>query len=246
MADLAAPRALSPRTRRALGATALLFGGGTLLVGLLHVGPLKPLLGRLFGSVAGCPVSLKGLTPQEIEAQRARASQTLAGDRPARARAAGPFAIGATRRADVDAWTKANALACAAEQSDTALRCSDVPSSALATSKDAPPASDAFFRFAPDGTLVAVDLMRQPCGGACAESLAREIIARVERDVGEKAASHGAELSAAVLDAPGIRMNKTEFRFADFAVDVSVSRLDAAGGPLTVREQYRSVAQNTR
>jgi hypothetical protein len=219
-----------------------LFGGGSLLVAVLHLGPLKPMLGRLFGSSVACPVSIKGLTAQEIETQRANASRALAGDRPARSRAAGPFALTVTKRADVSAWATAAGIACVAEQSDTALRCSDVPSAALGTSNDGPVASDVFFRFAPDGTLVAVDVMRRPCDGACAESLAREIITRIERDVGEKAASHGAELSAATLDAPGIRMNKTEFRFADFAVDVSVSRLEAAGGPLTVREQYRAVA----
>jgi hypothetical protein len=241
-----ATRAAASRfgVRFGLRAAALLVGLPTLVVALAHVGPLRPVLGRLgrvFGQStgSGCPVSLAGLTPQEIERHRAQSNEVLAGNQPARARAAGPFIVGKTMRRDVEAWATERAVSCREEQSATALRCTSVPSAALGTSAEAPPATDAFVRFDPSGLVVGVDIMRRECDGACAERLANELAARLERDVGPRSALHG-ELSAAYFDAPGLKTTMLQYRFSDFAADVSVMRSKEAG-PVLVREQYRGV-----
>lgn len=238
-ADASLARPSSPRWRRAAGAVALLFGGGTLLVAVLHVGPLKPLLGRMFGSASSCPVSVTNLSAKEIDDHRVRSSAILAGTASARSHAAGPFVVGKTTRAEVDAWSKAAAVSCTLEQADTALRCVDVDAKHLGGAASQPRGKDTFFRFSVDGRLVGLDIMREPCDGARAQVLASDLVARVTRDVGDKSAQRG-EIDASYFDAPGIRATMVEFRFADYAVDVSVMRMSTEG-LLSVREQYRAV-----
>lgn len=237
----AAPSRSRRWLRRGLGLGTLFVVLPTVVIGLAHTRAFGPTLGRLFGMSSGCPVSLEGMKPEQIEAHRARASVVLAGALPSRAKRIGPFAIGTTTRDDVQAWAKSEAIAtCNAEQSGIVLRCIDVPAKALTSSiPSAPQGKDVFFRFTMQGVLVGLDIMREPCDGTCAENLARDLGATVERDIGKATTQHG-ELAAAYFDAPGIRMTITEHRFTDLAVDVSVSRHQLAG-PLTVREQYRSV-----
>lgn len=233
----------SPRSRaqRALGIAALSLVALTSLAALGHSKPFRPFLGRWLGQSGACPVSVKGLTPEQIDAHRVSASGVLSGEAPARSRAAGPFVIGTSTRRDVDRWAQAESVTCSVELSGTALRCADVPARALTTSVDAPAGTDTFFRFSPASVLVGLDVMRAPCGGPCNERLAREIVTRVQRDVGQATSQHG-EIDAAYFEAPGLRAVNLEFHFIDYAVDVSVTRL-APSGPLTLREQYRAVSR---
>lgn len=229
----------SPRARRALGA--LLFGtlGVLGLVALGHAAPLRPLMGRLFGASApGCPV--KGMSAEALEKQRVQASAALAGAVPAKRRVAGPFVIGETKRGDVEAWASRTSLTCTPALAGAALRCADVPSAALAAAVEGAPAGeDVFARFAPSGVLVGLDVMRAPTSGAHAAALLTWLRERALNEVGSPTAAPAA-LSAASLDAPGIQMISTEYRFSDYAVDLGVSRL-VPKGPLVVREQYRAV-----
>jgi hypothetical protein len=158
---------------------------------------------------------------------------------------AGPFTIRETTRADVDAWSASSAAGmglgggtCVEELAATALRCRHVPARAIGAD-GGPAGDDVLFRFDPAGKLVGFDVMREAASAAVVAPLAEALVASLERSAGPRSATHG-ETSAAYFDAPGIRMTSIEFRFSDYAADVSVSRLSERG-PLVVREQYRAV-----
>ncbi len=239
---------LSARGSRALKVTAFVVGGSLLLVVAGHFGPLRPLLARLGSASAVCPVVGK-LEPQEIESQRAKASQILAGSTPAKRRFAGPFVILASSRMDVEAWASSAGVTCVDEIAKTALRCRDVPARALALGEQgeqaarvvaSPSGSDVFVRFDPASKVVGFDVMRTAANAGVVASLASELASRIEREAGARSATHG-QLDAVHLEAPGMRMASVEFRFSDYAADVSVSRLEERGN-LVVREQYRAVS----
>lgn len=234
---------------RALKIAAVIFGVLLLLVVAGHFGPLRPWLARLGSASAVCPVVGK-MDPNEIESQRAKASQILAGSTLAKQRFAGPFAILGSTRTDVEAWAASAGVSCVDEIAKTALRCRDVPARALALGElgklgelgevSLPTGSDVFVRFDPAGKLVGFDVMRTAASARVVAALAIALASRVEREAGARSATHGT-LDAAYLEAPGMRMASVEFRFSDYAADVSVSRLEERGD-LIVREQYRAVS----
>ena len=210
------------------------------LIGLGHVGPGKRLLGGLFGAAApGCPVSLKGLSPQEIEAHRASSSLVLAGEAAPKSRGAGPFVIGATTRGDVTSWALATKVRCDDAQERTALRCIDVPGAALGAGA-LPVASDVLVRFDPGERVVALDVMRAAEPEAVASAL-EHLLRDVEARVGPRSALIG-ELSPAYFAGAGLKVTTGECRFTNYAVDVSATRT-ADTGAIRLREQYRAVGR---
>lgn len=235
-------------------------GAGLLLVvvgatiSAAHLPALHPWLraatAKLSSGPPSCPMQGRRASSSAIEAQRVSASQTLAGSTPARIRVAGPFVLGVSGARDVEAWAAMRGIRCSDELSGASRRCPDVPAAALSPnsvhdardSAAAPPpldASDVLFRFNADRALVAVDVMRAPAPSDVAVKLAAAIIARLSDAAGAARATFG-DFAPVALEAPGMRMARAEFRFSDYAADVSVSRLDRTG-PLIVREEYRSV-----
>jgi hypothetical protein len=220
------------------GATA---AGILLLVGILHTPAGQPLLARLSGGGGGgCPVGLANATPEKLEEARVAGLKSVPrGEARAPVRPALRFTLAATKRATVEAWVKANHLACNEEVAGTALRCLDVDAR-LAGSADSPRIADLFFRFDPNGGLVALDAMY---AGTSADEAARAFASagqRLTRDLGSAGVVNG-ESSATYLASVALAQTSLEYRFADYAVDVTATNFGERG--VIVREQYRALGE---
>jgi hypothetical protein len=193
------------------------------VVGVLHTPLGRPLLARL-GMRAGCPVMNAHLTPQQIETGRVQAGLPLRGTARAPQRPALEFALMKATAADVRAWAAASGLACSEELAGTALRCAAPVARA---------ARDLYFRFDPAGVLVALDVMHE---GVSPEEAAREferLRAELAREVGAPTVSRD------TLDAEPLSQRAVQYRFRDYAADVSATNFGAQG--VVIREQYRAL-----
>jgi hypothetical protein len=99
------------------------------------------------------------------------------------------------------------------------------------------PVRDAFFRFDPRGVLVGVDLMRDGTNGEKAAAVLATITAQISREAGPPSTVQGTASSAHL--AGYLNRAGSEFRFANYAADVSATNLGEQG--VVVREQYRSI-----
>ena len=216
--------------RRAAIAAVLAVGA----IGLLHTSAGKPLLARLSGK-SGCPV-LAGQTPEKLEEGRVASLKPLAGEGRAAARPALTFVLGATKRADVTSWADGRKLACKDDLNGTALRCSDVD--AHSVDDGDVPIEDLFFRFTPEGTLVALDAMHRGANGDEAAQLLDAASSRLARALGAPTTTRGERTSAYLTGAP-FAHTAIEYRFADYAADVSATNFGDRG--VVVREQYRAI-----
>ena len=91
--------------------------------------------------------------------------------------------------------------------------------------------------FDPRGVVVGIDLMRDGTDGAKAAAVLTSISGRIAREAGPPSTVQGTADPAHLggyLDRAA-----TEFRFADYAADVSATNLGERG--IVVREQYRSI-----
>ena len=150
----------------------------------------------------------------------------------AAARPAFGFTLDKSTKAEVLAWARSVNAPCNEEVGAAALRCEGIPQPETGL-----PVRDAFFRFDPRGGLVGVDLMRDGTDSAKAVSVLTEIVGRVAREAGPPTTVQGTAAPASLggyLDRAA-----TEFRFADYAADVSATNMGKQG--VIVREQYRSI-----
>jgi hypothetical protein len=204
-------------------------GGVLAAAGLAHVPAVRSALG-----VASCPFAHPA-SVAELEDLRLKAASNLRGAGTAGRAAARPafgFQLDATTKDDVRAWGSAHGATCTDDLGGAALRCEH------ANVADGPGADDAFFRFDPGGRLVGVDVMRAPISAAEAQPLFDAVCARLGREAGP--ASSMRRLDAKALAEPFARAG-AEFRFADYAADVSAMNDEA--GHVVVREQYRTLAR---
>jgi hypothetical protein len=220
------------RGRRIAG---VLFGATAALgiVAFAHTRAARPVLAWL-GLGSGCPMSLSGQTPATLEQRRVETMRVLAGSDPAHARPALSFVLGSSTRDDVSAWASAHAVPCTDALLDTALHCREI--GATAEVGGGPPIADAFFRFDPGGKLVAVDVMREGTNGVAAAAFVDGASQRLSREVG--APSRVALEPAAAL-ATLYAQSTVEYRFLDYAADVSATNFGEVG--VVVREQYRAI-----
>lgn len=227
---------MKPSLRRAATWGSALALAGVALVGAMHTKSGRALLG-----LGGCPFE-KQASAEQVEAYRTKSLaslRTATGKAPSRP--ALGFLLGSSAKPEVSAWASANGLACTEELKGAALRCVG----RLARG-DGAVAADAYFRFAPEGTLVAADLVHvgtTPAAGlASARRIASELGAKVSaspRVVGEDSAT---ALSAGRSSRVGF-----ELRFDDYAVDVSATNLASPetdkDQEIVVREQYRLLSE---
>jgi hypothetical protein len=187
----------------------------------------------LFGEK--CPWERAAPSAQGLEDFRAKNAATLKGTTRAMARPAFGFVLDQSTKADVTAWGARMAATCREEIGGAALRCESADKRVPAENE--PPIRDAFFRFDPHGVLVGVDVMRDGTDGEKAAATLSALTERVARAAGPPAAVQGTASPAHLAG----YMNRaaTEFRFADYAADVSATNLGDEG--IVVREQYRSI-----
>ena len=220
-ATLDAP-APAPRARRIWRRVGLALGGVVLLGGVAHAPFARSLLAR----VGGCPMGAP-LSASELESKRVEAARKIQGSAAATARPAFGFTLDVDTRTEARAWATQLGAACTDELAGAALRCARTGEDAL----------DVFFQFDPKGHLVALDVMRERVAPERAATLVRDEIARLTREAGPPAKANG-ETTAAYLSGE-LHQTSAEFRFSDYAADVSATHMLGEG--VMVRMQYRSI-----
>jgi hypothetical protein len=212
-------RARSARIWRRAG---LAVGGFVLLGALAHAPFARSLLAR----VGGCPMGAP-LSASELESKRVEAARKIQGAAAAAARPAFGFALDVDTRTEARAWAAAQGATCNDKLAGAALECARAGDDAL----------DVFFQFDPKGRLVALDVMREHVAPDRAAALVRDEIARLTREAGAPTKAHG-ETTGAYL-AGELHQASAEFRFSDYAADVSATHTLDEG--VMVRMQYRSI-----
>lgn len=171
-----------------------------------------------------------------MEAQRQITANRLRGTTPAASRPAFGFALDVSTRADVRRDIDRAGGACKEELEGAALRCE------VAAAAGRPSVRDAFFRFSPDGVLVAVDVVREPASPEAAASLVEQLTSKLSREAGPVTTSRG-EATASALGSGHLAQAVREYRFTDYAADVTATNFGEGGKSpdVVVREQYRSL-----
>jgi hypothetical protein len=187
----------------------------------------------LFGEK--CPWEGAPPSAERLESFRVKNAANLKGTTRAPARPAFGFVLDQSTKADVTAWGTRVGATCREEIAGAALRCesADRPIGA----ENEVPVKDAFFRFDPRGVLVGVDLMRDGTNGEKAAAVLTTITAQIARAAGPPSTVQGTASSAHL--AGYLNRAGSEFRFADYAADVSATNMGEQG--VVVREQYRSI-----
>ncbi len=203
--------------RLGIGAVAI----ATVAIAVMHVPAVRSLVGA-----SGCPWGGRTASAAELQAQRVTAAARLRGSTPARARPAHGFSLDETGKADVTAWAARTGARCSEELSGVALRCLET-------------GQDTFFRFDPAGTLVGVDIMHDGTSAAAAAAVLVSVKATITAAVGEDPHQTRGESTASWLEGGYLAQTAAEFRFADYAADVSATNFGERG--VIVREQYRSL-----
>lgn len=190
--------------------------------------------GRALLGAEKCPWGQGAPSAERLEEFRVKNAAALKSTAKAAARPAFGFVLDQTTRAEVIAWGQSTGSTCGEELKGAALRCEAAgrPSGA-----DDAPVRDAFFRFDPRGVLVGVDLMRDGTNGEKAAAVLTTITAQIAREAGPPSTVQGTASSAHL--AGYLNRAGSEFRFANYAADVSATNLGEQG--VVVREQYRSI-----
>lgn len=176
--------------------------------------------GAVVASGASCP--MREPSAAELEAQRRSAMRTLVAPNGRIAPSHDPW-LGAAR----DRFTAGEQAAgrrCNVEQAGATVRCEGESTEALA-------------RFDPQGHLVAVDRVRYRLPPEDGERELAALQTNARETLGEPARTWG-EATASYLAHP-LRQAGFEYRFADVALDVSVTNLGRDG--IVLREQHRSM-----
>ncbi|MBS2019389.1 MAG: hypothetical protein JST00_41385 [Deltaproteobacteria bacterium] len=206
-------------------------GAAFAIMAALHTPAVRA---KLLGASAGCPWG-KPPDPKELEENRKAVAAKMRTDRRATARPAFGFALDRTTKAEVLAWGKAESRTCTDELGGAAIRCE-------ASDAEKGVVRDAFFRFDPQGKLVGVDLMREGTDPEAAAALVGKLESEVSNAAGKPSSTRGT-VSGQHLGSGYLSQAAFEYRFADYAADISATNLGAQG--IVVREQYRSLANGS-
>lgn len=217
------------RRRSRLAAILAVAGAACAVMVMLHVPSLRT---RVLGAAGGgCPWD-KAPSQKDREEHRKHMAATMRTDRRATARPAFGFELDRTTKDAVLAWGKSENRTCTDEMAGAAIRC-EAADAAKGVVKDA------FFRFDPQGRLVGIDLMREGTDPENAVALVTKLETDVTKAAGEPSSKRG-ELSGAHLGAGYLSQTAFEYRFTDYAADITATNLGGQG--VVVREQYRSLA----
>lgn len=219
------------RTFARWGTAALL--GSTVAIGALHLPAFAPLLRGLSG---GCPVGMdRRVTPEALDAARAKVLDADRGDRVAGARPALGFELGVTDRGDVWAWARARGATCA-EARAGALRCTDVGRLPLdATHTVDAAVDDVLLQFDASDRLVAADAAIRGLDPAAAARLVDAATDALSADLGPPDERQG---SQATLARGALGQLSSRFRFTDYRADLRATQV--GGARILVRATYQA------
>lgn len=241
--------------------TKLYAAGGVLTavlaVGVLaHVPQTRMLFASLSGGGGGCPFGGEGAkapSPEKLEDHRVKSVAPLKAGTSSPAQPALHFTLGASTRAEVVAWTTEQKLACKDELGAGAWHC-EAGESGEAHERGHEVGgrriADMYFRFDPKGLLVATDVVHVQTNAANAATAMKTLASGLETKLGTAGTLRG-EATAAFLGSGRMSRAAYEFRFADYAADVSATSLASSeddpmnGDVVAVREQYRWLSSAT-
>lgn len=225
----AIPRRLV-RAAIAIAGLGLAFVG---VVGFAHTPAGRPLLRYLPGMGSSCPMPT-AMAADERDRLRGELLAGVRGEAHATSRAALRFELGMTSRADVDAWARAHAIACAADRNAT-LRCADVPADALGTALRS---DELAFVFDAQDRLVALDSSSRVRDAETAARFASQRTAELRARLGDPSTVAG-EPTAAFVGRGPLTQVSAEFRRAELRAKVVATNL--GHGRYTVRELYQAL-----
>ncbi len=195
-----------------------------------------PRVRALFGGASGCPWGEGAPSAAKLEEFRHRTAAALKTSATrAPARPAFGFDLDESTRADVTEWAMRVSATCAEEVGGAAMRCELPPNNA--SEEHGVAVRDAFFRFDPRGVVVGIDVMRDGADGERAAAVLVTLSDRIARAAGPPQTMRGTADAAHL----GSYLDRAaaEFRFADYAADVSATNFGGRG--VVIREQYRSI-----
>ncbi len=152
----------------------------------------------------------------------------------AKARPASGLVLETTTKAELQTWAGEKGLACHDEMGGAALRCESQGNAAL---------NDVFARFNPKGVLVGLDIVHTATTPNDAAEKLTTLARSIESATGPATSKRG-EPTAETLGAARLSHAAFEFRFVDYAADVSATNFITADDPksgVVVREQYRAL-----
>jgi hypothetical protein len=180
-----------------------------------------------------CPFEHTASASELEEIRLTQAARLRQGEK-AKTRPASGLVLGSTTKTELRTWATAASLTCGDEMNGAAVRC--VAPEGDGENEGA--LSDVFARFDPKGALVALDIVHK---GMTPERAATELTSlahTIESAVGPSTSKRG-EPTAENLGGGALSHAAFEFRFADYAADVSATSF--AGNGIVVREQYRAL-----
>lgn len=230
-----------PIRRRIVAALGVTTGLVVLLVaviGVAHTPFGRPLL-RYIPGMGACPLDVAPLTAEDRMRVRGDTLAALGGEGAATSRVALRFELGATARGDVERWAAEHGLACAPGRR-LALRCTDVPSAALAGALTEQARFDELsFDFDLDGRLVMLEGSSHVADARAAVDYVARRDATLRAALGDPTVVHGETTERSVSRGPLSQISR-EFRRRD--VRAKVIATNFGRGRFGVREFHQLIA----
>lgn len=210
------------------------------VIGFAHTKHGRFLLKYLPG-MGACPLGYdQALSPEALDAARAKSLLHVRGSAATSARPALGFHLEETRRADVDAWAAEHGVTCRSDENSalvpqSSTRCRDVPRAALPGAPG--DVAELFLQFDRHDRLVALRASRLGVSAADAASAFAVRDAELTAAVGAPTSKHG-EPDAAYLTAP-LRQLSSTYAFSNYLAEVRATNV---GARINYDESYQSIA----
>lgn len=229
-----------PNHRRIFAALGITTGIVALLVaviGVAHTPFGRPLL-RYIPGMGACPLDAAPLTAEDRMRVRGDTLAALGGQGVATSRVALRFDLGTTARAEVEGWAAEHGLACAPGRK-LALRCTDVPSGALAGAVTEGVRFDELsFDFDLEGRLVTIEGSSHVADAQTAVDYVASRDASLRAALGAPSVMHGEADAKSVSRGPLSQISR-EFRRQD--VRAKVVATNFGRGRFGLREFHQLV-----
>jgi hypothetical protein len=200
------------------------------------IGSMHTHSGRLLLAKLGVPCPVNQVDPKLVRAARENALGRLRDSVTAPIRPALGLQLDASTYAEVSAWAARNQVGC-----DTItrgyhfLRCRGVPAAALGVL--GPPASEIWFSFDPNNTLMAINLYRRSMTESETRQSWQTALQRLRESLGAPTQSTGDLTLASLANSP-VSVARVQYTYADYIATITASHMPYGG--LAVREQYMS------
>jgi hypothetical protein len=202
------------------------------LVALAHLPWARPLLARISGRGGGCPLGFDAApSPAQARASLAAYARRHRGVTPAKARPALGLPLERATREDVRTWANVRGLTCHPAR-DGSLTCE-----ASARASAAVQLQEGTFRFAPDGGLLSVTVVRTGVDAARVAEKFGADVRELETLAGPATAVTGRAEPAVLASAP-LRQASREFRYRNYYALLRATNL---GDHFALTEEFHAL-----